>query len=358
MQVPWDWIRQRPHFLAESLSAGHDVTVVHNRPYTRFKLVKNDRPAGLRFKLPFVLPFAYLSGANSFLISRQLRTMIADSELIWLTHPFQYAQIGKAITKKQLVVYDCMDNNLEFCFVKSNTSLYEKLFRAERQLVERSDVVIASSGHLKRELMRLYAPKSEVHVVNNGIDLANMRATPGTEDFSALAPNSCKTISYIGTIAEWFDFDLILESLSRTKNIRYYLYGPARVTIPNHERIKHFGQIDHGRVFEVMRQSDALVMPFVLNELVLAINPVKLYEYICSNKPAIAVRYDETSGFEQFVHLYDSADAYFSCMDRLVAGALVPKRSETDSMLYVENNTWEKRAAQIMDILHNTPMRR
>jgi hypothetical protein len=28
MQAPWDWIRQRPHFLAESLSAGHDVTVV------------------------------------------------------------------------------------------------------------------------------------------------------------------------------------------------------------------------------------------------------------------------------------------------------------------------------------------
>ena len=69
MQMPWDWIRQRPHFLSESLSAGHDVTGFHNRPYTRFKLVKNDRPVGLRFKLPFVLPFAYLSEANSFVAS-------------------------------------------------------------------------------------------------------------------------------------------------------------------------------------------------------------------------------------------------------------------------------------------------
>ena len=47
-----------------------------------------------------------------------------------------------------------------------------------------------------------------------------------------------------------------------------------------------------------------LVMPFKLDDLVQAVNPVKLYEYVYSHKPAIAIHYAETEQFEQFVHLY------------------------------------------------------
>ena len=67
MQVPWDWVKQRPHFLAEALAERYEITVVHNKPYTRFKLVHNARPEHLALKELYVFPFAYLSGANAFL---------------------------------------------------------------------------------------------------------------------------------------------------------------------------------------------------------------------------------------------------------------------------------------------------
>jgi hypothetical protein len=35
-------------------------------------------------------------------------------------------------------------------------------------------------------------------------------------------------------------------------------------------------------------------MPFQVTDLIQSVNPVKLYEYIYSNKASISVRYDET----------------------------------------------------------------
>ncbi len=354
MQVPWDWVRQRPHFLAEGLAARHDVTVVHNRPYTRFKLVRNERPPALRFKEPYLLPFAYLSRINAFLVSAQLRELLAGTDIVWLTHPFQYAQIGRAITPRHKVVYDCMDNNLEFAFVRNNPLLYSRLFSVEQELVRRSDIVVVSSTYLGQILEQRYNLHKEAFVVNNGIFLGDGRL-PGTTP--PASPRKLTTISYIGTIAEWFDFDLVLASLARYENLVYDLYGPAEVPIPRHDRLNYRGRIEHRFVFDAMQRSDALVMPFKLNELVLAINPVKLYEYVYSHKPAIAVRYCETEQFGEFVHLYDSAEEYLRLVDQLVEGSLAPKKPEADCVRFAGDNTWERRAAEIAEILGKCSIR-
>ena len=349
MQVPWDWVKQRPHFLAEGLADCHQLTVVHNKPYTSFKLVKNARPANLRIKELYVVPFDYLSKINSLLVTAQTRSLLASTDIVWLTHPFQYAQLKQALTSTQTLVYDCMDNMLEFAFVKQNAALYAGLFDLEKQLLNRCDLVIASSEHLKQELLKRYSLDRELHVVNNAIFLNDEPAHHSSAP--APPPARGKTISYIGTIAEWLDFELMLESLARNENITYHLYGPCEITIPQHERLKHFGRIEHKLVYQVMERSDALIMPFKLNDLVLSIDPVKLYEYAYSHKPAIAVRYQETLKFEQFVHLYGSPDEFFLLIEQLVDDRLGPKRKEADCIRFGANNTWVQRVDEISSLL-------
>lgn len=348
MQVPWDWIKQRPHFLAEGLASRHQITIVHNKPYTSFKLVKNARPQNLAIQELYVVPFDYLSAINRWLVTAQTRNRLAETDIVWLTHPFQYAQLRQAITPRHKLVYDCMDNMLEFAFVKQNAALYTRLFDLEKQLLNRCDVVLASSEHLKQELVGRYGLERDLHVVNNAIFLNDAPL----DYASAPCPRAAgKTVSYIGTIAQWLDFDLMLKSLARNNNITYHLYGPCEISIPQHERLKYFGRIEHRMIYEVMKQSDALIMPFKLSELVLSIDPVKLYEYAYSHKPAIAVKYQEALKFEQFVHLYSTPEDYFTLLDQLTGDKLEPKRTETDCISFAINNTWEKRVDQVNAIL-------
>ena len=92
-------------------------------------------------------------------------------------------------------------------------------------------------------------------------------------------------LAYVGTISHWFDFDILLKSLKIFKNIEYRLIGPVSgVTIPENERIKYVGSVDHKDIYSNIKDADALIMPFKLNDIVEAVDPVKLYEYINFNK--------------------------------------------------------------------------
>lgn len=353
LQVPWDWVKQRPHFIAEALAERYDVTVVHNKPYTRFKLVRNPRPYNLALKELYVLPFAYLSRPNSFLISRQLRKMIGESEVVWITHPFQYHQVKDCLSSENKVVYDCMDNFLEFDHVKRDPALRKQVAAVEQQLVERSDIIITSSQYIKDMLATRYRAVAEPHVVNNAIAIDEAWTVPASavEHGERVKRDGAK-ITYIGTIAPWFDFELVLESLEHNDSISYHLYGPRELSIPKHERLIHHGPVPHEQLLEIMSDSDALVMPFKMNDLVLAVNPVKLYEYAFSHRPAIAVHYPETEQFNEFVHLYRTKEEYFDLLAKVSRGELKPKRSQMESLAFARNNTWHARANAILEILN------
>jgi teichuronic acid biosynthesis glycosyltransferase TuaH len=355
IQVPWDWVKQRPHFIAEALAMRHDITVVHNKPYTRFKLVRNTRPGHLNLIELYVIPFAYLSGLNAYLISRQMKKLVADSDIIWLTHPFQFHQIKGALSEDSKVVYDCMDNFLEFKHIKMDKDLSNRVIDIERQLVERSAAVITSSHYLKKMLTRRYSPSREPYVINNALSINKEWAAPaGATEMSLKRPGKTTvTLSYIGTIAPWFDFDLVLDSLAQNDKITYHLYGPCEIPIPQHKRLIYHGPVPHEQLQQIMATSDALVMPFKLNDLVYAVNPVKLYEYIYSHKPAISVQYAETEQFEPFLHLYHTRDDYFRLVNQLADGNLWPKQSQRECLAFAERNTWESRAERVLDILED-----
>lgn len=112
---------------------------------------------------------------------------------------------------------------------------------------------------------------------------------------SKSVPLSHPTLTYIGTIAEWFDFNLIIHALDKYQNLEVRLYGPVRTSyIPPHERLKHMGSVNHDKIMDIMHKATGLIMPFIVNDLILSVNPVKLYEYIYSGKPIAAIKYGES----------------------------------------------------------------
>ena len=347
IHVPWKWIKQRPHFIAEELSKDNDVTVAEWLPWEKKYRSKGKQTVNLKsyFQLPKDrIPVVHF--LNSLLQKIKLGKYIKKADIVWFTNPVQYTFYKRENIKGQ-IVYDCMDDLPEFEPTEERRKLLEE---QERILYGDADVVIASSSYLKNKLTNRYGDR-DIHVVNNAIkEMDEKPLLPLPDEIKGKMPEGHFLLTYIGTIEKWLDSELLLSLVEQYTNVAVCLFGPLKIELPKHERIVYCGMVPHDLVFSVMEHSDALIMPFVLNELILSVNPVKLYEYIYSGKPCLAPRYGESEVFEDFVYLYKNSEECNSIIGSLVEGKGA-KHSKEDSRSFAMSNTWYDRVKEIEKIL-------
>jgi len=334
----WRWARQRPQFVAESLAArGHEVHVRYRPSLSRSQLAELDVSGGLASIKPLrsLAPVRFatkgvlsLSGARAAI--RTLTNRLSP-DLIWITSPELFPAVGDACQKVPLV-FDCMDLTAE---LSVRGERWSDRIRALEQASTSSARVFASSLHIADHLFREYG--SEASVVRN--------AYSATLDWEQAPRTSRTSIGYFGTIAEWFDFELVLRILAAFADCTFHLWGPAAVEIPAHPRLIVHGPVPHASLPQRLAAVDALMMPFQVTSLVRGVDPVKLYEYVASGLPSFAARYSEIDRFEPYVNLYDPAHA-LDVIERWRAGEL-PTAEPAARRSFLCRNTWSARAAEI-----------
>lgn len=345
MNVEWNWIKQRPHFLAQELGRDNRVTVFYPHRYRRSQMQKRNETALHLvpvYGIPFLGRFPKLAGINTALRNFVIRCRIKrqQPDLIYTTFPDQLGAIPKSYRGK--VVYDCMDNYPEF---SSDPKAQQAICRQEQALLSRAAAVFVSSLRLRENLCRRYGCKeNEITLVRNGFNGTRIEPQPKQEDTGYF------DICYFGTVSSWFDFDNVLASLKQYPDIRFILYGPAEVPIPNHERLIYRGIVEHAQLYESVRDTDCLIMPFVVNELILAVDPVKLYEYINFNKPIICCRYPEVERFAPFVEFYTDGESFLQAI-AAVKSQEAPKYSQQQRIEFLQDNSWSGRAEIIKAVL-------
>lgn len=368
MHVDWNWIKQRPHFLAETLSAYFDIDVYYGKSFHRSKnLSRNQAPEGLAIKplirLPmFLCKFPVLKKAAGLVNRILIGYKIKKYDIVWFCHPVFFDDVAPALREGQTVVYDCMDDVLEFPSVKKDRALSKYLSGLEKRLTERSQHVFCSAVNLKRKLSKRFGFPGKYRLVNNGMNLA-----PGSYSVKPELPAGIleamnvpgKTMTYIGTISEWMDFELVLAGLEENPGLTCFLFGPLApgVEVPSHPRLVYLGPVAHRLIMQVMKKSDLLVMPFRLNELILSVDPVKLYEYVYSGVPTLALGYPETEKFGDFVYLYRNRKEFLAVLKRLAEGKLKAKKNSAACRKFSSLNTWEHRASDIAAVMSREPGR-
>lgn len=364
MHVPWGWIKQRPHFFAESLQKDFEIDVVYKKPtiVSSKKLRKNETLINVRgFRL---LPFRQirlfdkinLEWINSLLLLIQMPSL-KKYDYVWITCPTLYAPLKPLLRRCNHLIYDCMDDIIEFPMSKNNNRLSIRLLSDEKELLTDSKTIICSSDYLKNKILERSHIQKNVKVINNAIGLPEINHVDLPQNIINLIKYledlpSC--FMYIGTISEWFDFESLQYVLNHNESIHVVLIGPSDVKIPNIERLHHLGVVDREYIFELMSHADSLIMPFHINELIKSVNPVKLYEYIYTAKPVIASKYGETEKFSEYVYLYDNQEELLILMNDIYNKQIFALSNEADRVEYIKNNTWEYRYTEIQSELTST----
>ncbi|RTR36410.1 glycosyltransferase [Robertmurraya yapensis] len=343
MHVDWGWIKQRPHFIAEKLDEVFEVWVFYLM--TRNRKVMTDNPTTIR-KSPIVtFPLKRIQFFNelSIFLQKILFSMIIkvyNPEYIWITYPALYNYLPKSKNKQYKIIYDCMDDVLGF----NNISRIKKeLELSEKQLLRDADIVFVSSENLQKTIIQRGCAEEKTLLVRNGYN--GEIIIPELDDKRTQINQPFK-IGYVGTISDWVDFDTILKSLESFNNIEYHFFGPIDCEVPKHSKIHFHGSVKHSDLYERVKNCDCLIMPFMINNLILSVDPVKLYEYVNFNKNIITVYYKEIERFGDFVHFYQTDDEYVAIISHLLNNNEI-KYSNEQRMEFLTNNTWEKRANTI-----------
>lgn len=357
MHVPWGWIKQRPHFLAEYLAKDFAVDVYYKKPIlvhkrhllTQENITSNLSIRGFKYiplnKIP-VVKYLKLDFVNRFLLHYQLPDF-AEYDYIWFTCPSLYLLFSERLKPTNRIIYDCMDDMLEFSFCKNNVLLASKMLDAERELLQKSDIVFCSSDYLKNKILSRTGISRNVVTLNNAVELPHLEGSSVTNGKTALTLSKIRKLShpllYIGTISEWFDFNLLIKVLGKYRDVNLVLAGPTNTEIPSHPQIHYIGTVSRDDIFALMSTAWCLVMPFQVNELIRSVNPVKLYEYIYAGKPVIAPRYGETIKFSPYVELYESEEDFFDIVEKYVTVGSLPENKRKEMIDFARHNTWGDR---------------
>jgi hypothetical protein len=352
MQVDWNWIKQRPHFIAELLDKqpNYTVDVFYLKSFRRKLLVQNE--CSLKHK-PISLPgfpikkFILISKLNRIIEKLFFSNKLKKYDLIYITSPVFYPIIKKIQNKR--IIYDCMDDMLSFSQPEKGRIIVE---RYEKELIKKAYLTLFSSQHLQKTVQKRMHCQFNSLIINNAINIPEASG-PNSQLKSIFTSKDKKIISYIGTIADWFDYELLVKMVRQRQDVVFYLFGPGRKIFPEEPGIFWRGPQRHDDVFYIMEKSDALIMPFQVTELVKSVNPVKLYEYIFSGKPVISVKYEETEVFQEYVYLYDADDSeslmnIFNMLKKNQYGA---KKPFEEMRKFALLNTWEKRIEQLIPFI-------
>ena len=343
MHIDWNWIKQRPQYIKEGLDHYYNIFVMCPRNY-RINAIDDIDNMKVFYSIPFIRRFRGLWKIDEHRKSRTVKRLIREykPDYVYATHP----EFGKMIPKsyKGIIVYDCMDDMLSF---HSKSYYTKRAIEQEFVTVQRADVVLATSERLKAILCERYPEcAKKFHLVRNGYDgnIASLKEKDKHSNY---------TLCYFGTISHWFNFEYVLKSLNDFPDLQYLLIGPIEggTSIPSHERLIYMPPVKHDELLEVTKEADAFIMPFELDELILSVDPVKLYEYINFGKDILCVKYPEIERFDPFVFFYDNYNSYYDQINQMKNGKS-RKYSDEERLSFLAQNTWSHRVESIVSLLN------
>jgi GT2 family glycosyltransferase/glycosyltransferase involved in cell wall biosynthesis len=246
------------------------------------------------------------------------------------------------------LVYDCMDEWENFPGVK------DQLLEAEKQLVRDCDLLVVTAKKLQEKWRDYDRP---MVLARNAVDY----------DFYAerCIPNNLlegldhPIVGYYGAIADWFDVDLVAETARLRPGYNFVLLGgvfdtdvsPLR-SLPN---VHLPGQQPYETMPEYLHNFDACIIPFKINPITEATDPVKFYEYLSGGKPVVSVNLPELADYRDNVYIAENAESFVEKLDLALAEDSDVKRDERKSL--ARRHSWTERYNRINAELSGTALR-
>lgn len=302
---------------------------------------------------PLVIPFHGNAAARRFnrawlagTLRLTLRRLGMKDPVTWTFLPSSADVVGSL--GERLVVYQCVDEYSQFTGTDAAAIL-----EMEARLARRSDVVLVSAQPLY-DSKRLHNPNT--FLVTHGVEVEHFRraldpATKVPADLQAGSRAAGPVIGFFGLVADWVDLDLVRYLAQERPSWRLVLIGKSDTDtsmladLPN---VALLGQKRYEDLPGYCKGFDVAILPFRINELTLAANPLKLREYLAAGLPVVATALPEAERLSPLVKVGKDRAEFLRHVEAALAEGGGPRPEISAAM---DTESWDQKVAEMTRIV-------
>ncbi len=186
------------------------------------------------------------------------------------------------------IIYYCVDDYTEFTGVASG------LKEIEEELFRKAGLVVVSAEKLFDDKKKY---NENTQIIRHGTDWKHFRKSldDATEIPAEIKNLPKPIIGFHGLLADWVDFELIKKIAEKYKDGSVVLIGKIavdaeqKVKVLNDVKNVHFlGRKPYEELPNYCKGFDVALNPFVINDLTLAANPLKVREYLAAGLQTVS----------------------------------------------------------------------
>lgn len=362
--IPWEWRYQRPQHLAKNLTPINRVFYIKNE-FSPGKIINGYAPIRIEKKDKNVYEVTLSASKNILIyneipkkkdikiISASLKNLIYQASIInpiaKIDHPF-WEYLSSIISMPK--IYDCMDNHTGFKGTSSKLSIPEK------SLFKTSLNIIVSSDYLFNKALK-YRNKEDIVLLKNAGEYSHFHNPSKISDsllISDIINIKGPIIGYYGAIAEWLDHHIIKDLLIKNPDKSIVLIGRVMNekinkladTYPN---LYLLGEKPYHLLPYYLQKFDVAIIPFVLNNLIKATHPVKIFEYFAGDKPVVTTKLPEINDLCDMIFFANTKD-FSQKVNQALIRNINNRQKIIKARTYSEHNTWSQRALILKNVIN------
>ncbi len=296
---------------------------------------------------PFVIPFHDFNFIRKF-NERSILTKLKEEfnnrnikDPIFLTSsPIVGSLIGKLGETSSH--YFCVDDYTQF------EGAFNCIESLEKELLQKVDSTFATA----EKLLNSRKPKNgNSHLISQGVDISHFKNV--SDETPEIIRNIKKpVVGFFGLISHWIDVELIKNSALANPEFSFLIIGPADVDISelvNLQNVIYTGKIPYDDLPNYAKVIDVGLLPFKINKLTVAVNPLKLLEYMSFGIPVVSTALPEARKFGDLLYFSENENEFISNIKIAVNenDTIINERRKSTANKY----SWQTIAEKVSDVI-------
>ena len=224
------------------------------------------------------------------------------------------------------------------------------ILELEKFVVKKSDSVFCTTNNLLEKIKFI---NKNSHLLPNGVDYQKFAGFHDEPDELKKIPG--KKVIYVGTISNWFDFELLASASEEMQDLSFVIIGPIYtkdVDIFNknkYRNIYYLGPRNYDLIPNYLSNCDCGIIPFKVNKLTNDVSPIKMFEYFAAGLPIVSSGISQVKPFSEAVYIYNNKNEFTKCIRKSIEES---KDKKEYYFKIARENSWETRFEKIISLIN------
>ena len=244
------------------------------------------------------------------------------------------------------IIFDCLDDFIGF----DNVS--DERIKEEKILFSNSDLVSVSSLSLMQKAIKF---TNNCVFLPNACEFEHFNKNTNSNIISKFHK---PVIGYFGSIADWFDTDLLEYVAKNCPDYSFIMIGHTIGSdirkLRNLQNIHFIGERPYSELPKYLHGFDVCLIPFKKTPLIHATHPIKIYEYFAAGKPVVATDMPELYSMAKMCFISKTNEDFLVNIRKAINETNVTLQKER--IEFASKNTWDDRFKKLYEKLSNFDM--